>query len=257
MDPFPATISRPAKRSGGRTDVFDTPLAIRGRISLAGNGHERIRAKLGRAFASLATRIERVSVRFVDVNGPRGGVDTICRMKVVLSGADSVLVEQRAKTPEQAVSLALPRLVRAVRRGVSRRGGKAPGPRRAGPSGQRARPASAPDPGSFIGRRVGRAKVNLDRALERPEKLRRDAYVDTAAVGVSASDRRAGGASSARRNTKGSSAGMTATLEDSRKKPSRKSSRRSTNRARSGTPLTTRALQEATTPQARHIRGRK
>jgi hypothetical protein len=60
------------------------------------------------------------------VNGPRGGVDTICRIKAVMTGADSLLVQQRAKSPEQAVGRAIPRLVRAVRRDVDKR------PRRSG-----------------------------------------------------------------------------------------------------------------------------
>jgi hypothetical protein len=77
-------------------------------------------------------RIERLTVRFEDVNGPRRGIDTICRMKVVMSGADSVLIEQRARTPEEAVARAVPRLVRAVQRTASRTGGRAPGPRTAG-----------------------------------------------------------------------------------------------------------------------------
>ena len=112
------------------------------------------------------------------------------------------------------------------------------------------------DDGSFIGRRVGRARRNLEDALARPEKQRRDAYVDTAAPGQSETNRRAGGSSTARRNSKRSLAGMTATLEDSRTTPSRKSGRRSANRAKSGTPLTARQKGRVSSPQARNIRGK-
>ena len=42
--------------------------------------------KLDMNLAQFAASIERVSVRVTDVNGPRGGVDLRCRVKVVLSG---------------------------------------------------------------------------------------------------------------------------------------------------------------------------
>lgn len=50
--------------------------------------------------------IERVTVRFVDVNGPRGGVDTVCRIKVVLSNRPSILVEKRAHSYDGAFASA-------------------------------------------------------------------------------------------------------------------------------------------------------
>jgi hypothetical protein len=92
------------------------------------------------------------------------------------------------------------------------------------------------DAGSLIGGRVGHSAADLEDALARPEKRRRDAFVDTAAPGVSASDRRAGYGATAARNTKRNTAGMSAALEDSRTKPSRKSTRRSANRQKAATP---------------------
>jgi ribosome-associated translation inhibitor RaiA len=118
---FPAVIPRPVKRTSGRTGVSRTPLAIRGSIPLPQEGRDRVRERLRRALSPLATRIDRVTIRFEDVNGPRGGVDTVCRIKAVMTGADSLLVQQRAKNPEQAVGRAIPRLVRAVRRDADKR----------------------------------------------------------------------------------------------------------------------------------------
>jgi hypothetical protein len=91
--------------------------------------------------------------------------------------------------------------------------------------------------GSVIGRRVGRGPAALRRALARPEKQRRDAYLDTSDPGVSESERRAGGGSTARRNTKAHprKSKQVAALEDSRTRPSRKSTRRSATRAKQGT----------------------
>jgi hypothetical protein len=112
------------------------------------------------------------------------------------------------------------------------------------------------DDGSLVGRRVGRAEANLERALDRPEKRRRDAFVDTAAPGASASDRRAGYGATAARNTKRNTAGMQVTLEDSRTTPSRKSTRRSANRMKGATALE-RARQRAVHgPTARATRAR-
>jgi hypothetical protein len=123
---FPAAIPRAVKRSSGRTGVSRTPLSIRGSIPLPQEGRDRVRERLRRALSPLAKRIDRLTIRFEDVNGPRGGVDTICRIKAVMTGADSLLVQQRAKSPEQAVGRAIPRLVRAVRRDADKR------PRRSG-----------------------------------------------------------------------------------------------------------------------------
>lgn len=107
----------------------------------------RIREKLGRALKPMATRIERVSVRFDDINGPRGGIDTLCRARVVLSGHESILVEQRGHNPEHALRLVTPRLRRSLQRSVERVGGKAPAPTLPPPAkrpGTRARSSAAP-----------------------------------------------------------------------------------------------------------------
>jgi hypothetical protein len=103
---------------------------------------------------------------------------------------------------------------------------------------------------------VGRAQENLERTAARPEKLRRDAWVDTSLPGVSATDRKAGAGSTAARNTKLTNRRATATLEDSRTRPTRKSTRKSANRAKSGSKLSRRARKAAHTPKARRARHR-
>jgi hypothetical protein len=64
-----------------------------------------------------------------------------------------------------------------------------------------------------------------------------DNVIDTADPGVSASERRAGGGATARRNVKASprKSKQTAALEDSRTKPSRKSTRGTATRTKQGT----------------------
>jgi hypothetical protein len=73
--------------------------------------------KLGK----FASSIERVSVRLFDANGPKGGVDQVCRIKVVLSGLASVLVERRNSALPNAIDAAIRATALAVRRSVQRR----------------------------------------------------------------------------------------------------------------------------------------
>jgi hypothetical protein len=81
----------------------------------------RAREQLGRALGFMAPRIERVTVRFEDVNGPRGGKDTLCRIKAVVSGEPSVVVEEKGHNPDHALALATPRIRRSLRQLFERR----------------------------------------------------------------------------------------------------------------------------------------
>lgn len=250
------------KQSRGRTGIDDTPITTRSRVPLPADDRRSIETRLRRALAPFGPRIERATIRFEDLNGPRQGVGMRCAIKVVFSGSDSIIIEQRAASVLETARLAIPRVARSVRRHAGLTGVKTPRAthRRSRaarpPSGAAQAPAEPADPGSLIGKRVGRSAANLAAALERPEKLRRDALVDTAQPGVSATDRRAGGSSTARRNSKQSTSGMTSALEDSRNKPSRKSTRGGTNRTKGATQLTRRAQRKVRSPQARAERGK-
>jgi ribosome-associated translation inhibitor RaiA len=80
-----------------------------------------MRQKVSRALRKFAQSIERVTVRVKDVNGPRGGIDQLCRIKVVLSKLPSVLVETRHAVLDVAFRNVLARTERAVRKSVQRR----------------------------------------------------------------------------------------------------------------------------------------
>jgi hypothetical protein len=257
---FPVSRPRGSKRSAGATDAEGTPLAIRAKgMTVSEETDRHIRKRLGSGLGRYADRIERLTIRFEDVNGPRGGVDILCRAKVVLSSLPSVIVEERGETDREAFARVASSLTRAVRKTLDRepraRKGRA---RKVAGTGARLTPDQGPDEGSLIGRRVGRSQVNLDAALDRPEKRRRDQPVDTAAPGISASNRKAGYGSTARRNTRARTSSATATLEDSRRdRPSRKSTRKSANRAKSGTNLERKALAASVSPTARAARGKR
>ncbi len=120
--PLPASIPRPAKRASTR----QSPWRVTGHVRVIGaapdeDQREYVGRKLGMKLGKFASSIERVTVRVTDVNGPRGGIDQRCRVKVVLSGLPSVVVERRHATTEAAVDTALRATEESVRRVVRRR----------------------------------------------------------------------------------------------------------------------------------------
>jgi ribosome-associated translation inhibitor RaiA len=122
--PMAATVPRSAKRTAGRAAAAAIPAHIRAfGVPLADADKAYLRRKLGRKLGKFARRIERTSVRIEDVNGPRGGVDKLCRIKVVLGGLPSVVIEERHHSLQAAMDGALARVERAVRAAQSR-GGK-------------------------------------------------------------------------------------------------------------------------------------
>ena len=120
--PFAARLPRALKREAGRTNAPEVPANIRVvGVELNQDDRAYIRQSLGMKLGKYATSIERVSVRVKDVNGPRGGVDQLCRVKVVLSGLPSVVFQSQAGSLKAAINGALTGVERAVRRRVQRR----------------------------------------------------------------------------------------------------------------------------------------
>lgn len=228
------------------------PLTIRSASRLGGGFEQRIRTQVARRVEHAEGVIQRITVRFDDVNGPKGGIDTVCRIKAVLKRRPSILVEKRAASHATAFARAVSALGTAIVR-TQRKHELRTGPR-PGPSVPPRARAPIADEGELIGRRVGHGPDALARALDRPEKRDRAAYVDTAAIGASASDRRAGGPATARRNTRARTTRATAMLEDSRTRPSRKSTRRSANRGKPSQTKERAAVQKMLAPRARRVR---
>jgi len=114
---------RPRKPDSGKRAPFPGgPPDIRSLgVEIDDDDRSYIQRKLGMKLGKFASSIERVSVRMEDTNGPRGGIDQICRIKVVLSGLPSVIVEIRDASLEAAIDGALAGAERAVRRALKRR----------------------------------------------------------------------------------------------------------------------------------------
>jgi hypothetical protein len=106
-------------------------------VGLTQDDQTYIRQSLGMKLGKYASSIERVSVRMEDVNGPRGGVDQVCRIKVVLAGLPSVVVQSQGASLKDAINGALTGMERTVRRRVERRRMK---PIKRGSSGERISP---------------------------------------------------------------------------------------------------------------------
>ena len=79
----------------------------------------------------LRERVRCVLVRFVDVNGPRGGEDKYCALSVRLATGQEIFVKVRDSCPYRAVDGAVNRLKRSVKRQLGRRRDR----RRRAPSG--------------------------------------------------------------------------------------------------------------------------
>ncbi len=76
----------------------------------------RLQFELTRA----TNRIERVVVRLGDINGPRGGEDKFCRIKVVLTHAAPVMIEDSGSDLYAVIERAAERAGRSVARQLDR-----------------------------------------------------------------------------------------------------------------------------------------
>jgi hypothetical protein len=118
---FAKNVPRPDRRRAGRTWAAWTPLAVRASgVQLDTAFRARIRQRAGWRLGKFAPHLERLTVRFEDVNGPRGGKDIVCKIKVVISGRPSIVVEELAGTAAEAFDRADDRAERAVRRSLDR-----------------------------------------------------------------------------------------------------------------------------------------
>ena len=80
-----------------------------------------IARKLGMKLGKFGSSIERITVRLSDTNGPKGGRDQRCQIKVVLSGLPSVVVNEMDSTLPCTIDRAVDAIAIAVRRRVQRR----------------------------------------------------------------------------------------------------------------------------------------
>src|SRR5581483_5398872 len=83
--------------------------------------HDYIARKVATKLGKCLSSIERITVRLSDVNGPRGGRDQKCQIKVVLGGLPSVVVNETESTLRRAIDRAIGVAGRSVQRTIQRR----------------------------------------------------------------------------------------------------------------------------------------
>lgn len=118
-----APLAAPNEAEQRGPSVFANRLDIRyphGRIG--SRLTDWIHDRLGRQLGKFAPQIERIEVRFEDLNGTKGGVDRSCMVHVVLSALPPVVVEMQAESDHEAFDLAAGRAERATRRNLEKHG---------------------------------------------------------------------------------------------------------------------------------------
>jgi len=84
--------------------------------------HERLQARLERAFARLLHVVKEVRATVRDINGPRGGSDQQASIAIQLVDGTVLFAEARAEHPGAALALAASRARRAALRRAGRLG---------------------------------------------------------------------------------------------------------------------------------------
>jgi hypothetical protein len=85
--------------------------------ALARYGKQRLRLALG----PFRRRVRHVEAILRDVNGPRGGMDKSCTVRIHLEPSDLLVVEGHSDSPYAAIAEATRRAGAAVRRRLHRR----------------------------------------------------------------------------------------------------------------------------------------
>ncbi len=79
-----------------------------------------VQTRMYYALGRFASRIQRVSVRLRDINGPKGGQDKNCQILLFLRGGAQLVIEKRAIGWLEAIDAAAFSAGRALARVVSR-----------------------------------------------------------------------------------------------------------------------------------------
>ena len=93
---------------------------VRGRARLPEYFEEHLLTRLGFALDRFRPRLLAVAVRVDDLNGPRGGTDQLCRIRVHVRGAGEVVAEDRAPDLVTAADRAVDRVRYAVSRAIEK-----------------------------------------------------------------------------------------------------------------------------------------
>ena len=88
-------------------------------IDLSGDLKDYIGRRVHFSLGRFAARIRSLSIRVADINGPRGGIDKFCDIRVDVGLRQPVMVRERQASIHAAVAFAVERAERAVQRQLS------------------------------------------------------------------------------------------------------------------------------------------
>ncbi len=89
-------------------------------LVLEAEHREQIQRRASFALSRMSALIHQVDVHLTDVNGPRGGVDTQCRVQVQLERGEPVVVEDMDHDLITLINRSLARAGQAVNRRINK-----------------------------------------------------------------------------------------------------------------------------------------
>ena len=89
-------------------------------VTISESLRERLHDRLASSLERLGQRLNQVHVFFADVNGPKGGIDTICRIVVHVRRQSPLVVEDRHHDLAALADRAVDRVEFAVARRLER-----------------------------------------------------------------------------------------------------------------------------------------
>lgn len=96
-------------------------------VGVSGNGlnvdgalRDAVSRRLSTVLHRFGSRVQWVDVRFTDVNGPRGGVDTRCRVEASIHPLGSIVADETHETALQAIREASDKVARSAARRLER-----------------------------------------------------------------------------------------------------------------------------------------
>jgi len=88
--------------------------------TLSNESRELLERRLRFALSRFGSRIRRVTAVIEDVNGPRGGIDKVCRITVKLNRARDVVICDQDSRITECIAHAAERAGRSVGRAIDR-----------------------------------------------------------------------------------------------------------------------------------------
>lgn len=81
---------------------------------------EQVERRLGFALDRFEDRLSEVAVSFSDANGPRGGLDKLCRLHATLTAGPVISIEEKGEDQSAVLNSAAKRLAHSVGRELQR-----------------------------------------------------------------------------------------------------------------------------------------